>query len=350
MTGTGTRTAAALLALALAGAAAGPALAQGTVEITPQLVAAAKKEGKVVYYTSVDLKVAEKIARAFEAKYDGITVQVERTGAERLFQRIGQEYSSGIHNVDTVNSSDAAHFVHWKREGWLAAALPAEVAKHYPKDSYDAEGMHAPWRMTLSPIAYNSKLVQAADAPKSFADLLDAKWQGKIVKAHPGYSGSILTATFQVSRDIGWQFFEKLAAQRIMQVQSATDPPKKVVAGERPVMADGVEYVVLLQKKAGAPIELVYPSEGTPLIIGPSAVMKNAPNPNAARLFHAWSFSQEAQQLMVDEGKLRSFHPGVKETDGRKPLSEIKLMKDDPEGVDKTVEEIKQRYTRYFKT
>ena len=349
MTRIGTRSAAALLALALAGATA-PAFAQGTVEITPQLVAAAKKEGKVVYYTSVELTLAEKIAKAFEAKYDGIKVQVERTGAERLFQRIGQEYSSNIHNVDTVNSSDAAHFIHWKREGWLAAALPAEVAKHYPKDSYDAEGMHAPWRMTLSPIAYNTKLLTAAEAPKSFSDLLDAKWQGKIVKAHPGYSGTILTATFQISRDIGWEFFEKLAAQRIMQVQSATDPPKKVIAGERPVMADGVEYVVLTQKKKGAPIELVYPTEGTPLVIGPSAVMKNAPNPNAARRFHAWSFTLEAQQLMADEGSLRSFHPGVKETDGRKPLSEIKLMKDDPAGVDKSVEEIKQRYTRYFKT
>src|SRR3954452_16384625 len=78
-------------------AAAPPATA-----ITPQLIEAAKKEGKVIYYTSIDLPVAEKIAKAFEAKYPGIAVRVERTGAERVFQRIVQEYSSRIFAVDAV--------------------------------------------------------------------------------------------------------------------------------------------------------------------------------------------------------------------------------------------------------
>lgn len=338
------------LALALA-TISGTAPAQPTpMAITPELVAAAKKEGKVVYYTAVDVKVAEQVAKAFEATYPGVSVQVERSGAERVFQRIGQEYSSKIYNVDVVNSSDAAHFVHWKREGWLASVLPDDVAKHYAPAYRDPEGFFAAWRITLSPIAYNTKMVTAADAPKSFADLLDPKWSGKIVKAHPGYSGTILTQTFQVARDVGWSYFEKLALQKVMQVQSATDPPNKVVSGERPVMSDGTEYNVLLLKASGAPIEVVYPSEGTPLVVGPSGVMKNAPNPNAARLFHIWSFTVEAQQKMVDIGQLRSAHPAVREPAGRKPLSEIKLMKDDPVEVDKQVEEIKARYTRNFKT
>src|ERR1700736_2928835 len=87
--------------------------------VTQALIDAAKKEGQVSYYTSTDLPVAEKVAKAFEAKYPGISVHVERSGAERVFQRIGQEYSSSIHAVDGVNSSDAAHFIVWKREGVL---------------------------------------------------------------------------------------------------------------------------------------------------------------------------------------------------------------------------------------
>src|SRR3954466_9918063 len=79
--------------------------------VTPALIDAAKREGQVVYYTSTDLPVAEKLAKAFEAKYSGMSVHVERTGAERVFQRIGQEYASNIHAVDVVNSSDAAHFI-----------------------------------------------------------------------------------------------------------------------------------------------------------------------------------------------------------------------------------------------
>ena len=96
-----------------------------------------KKEGQIVYYTSTDLPVAEKLAKAFEAKYPGIAVRVERTGAERVFQRIGQEYSSNIHAVDVVNSSDAAHFIVWKRDGILAPYVPEDVAKFYPAEHKD---------------------------------------------------------------------------------------------------------------------------------------------------------------------------------------------------------------------
>jgi iron(III) transport system substrate-binding protein len=338
-------------AFAAVALAAGAASAQSPIySITPELEAAAKREGKLVYYTSIDVKVAEDLAKAFEKRYPEIKVQVERNGAERQFSKIGQEYSSRIYNVDTVNSSDAAHFVYWKREGWLSPALPEEVAKNYPAGSFDPQGFFAPMRASMSVIAYNTTLVPAADAPKSFKDLLDPKWKGKLVKAHPGYSGTILTATFQISRDLGWDYLEKLSGQQVMQVQSSTEPPRKVIAGERPVMADGNEYNVFLEKARNAPIEIVYPTEGTPLVIGPSGIMKNAKNPNAAKLFHAWSFSLEAQQLAVDVGGLRSFHPGVKEPAGRKPMSQIKLMKDDPEAVDKQVEEIKARYLRYFKT
>src|SRR5437868_11276194 len=70
------------------------AAAPAAEPVTPTLIEAAKKEGQVVYYTSTDLPVAEKLAKAFEAKYAGITVRVERTGAERVFQRVGQEYAS----------------------------------------------------------------------------------------------------------------------------------------------------------------------------------------------------------------------------------------------------------------
>src|SRR6202047_2181451 len=222
--------------------------------VTPALIAAARKEGQIIHYTSTDLPVAEKLAKSFEAKYPGIAVRVERTGAERVFQRIGQEYSSNIHAVDVVNSSDAAHFIVWKRDGILAPYVPAAVAKFYPAEHRDVDGQFASFRVWLSIIAYNTNLVKAEEAPKSFADLLDPKWKGKIVKAHPGYSGTIMTATYQMQRDLGWSWFEQLAKQNIMQVQSSADPPKKLDLGERAVMADGNEYNILQMKEAGRPV------------------------------------------------------------------------------------------------
>ncbi len=120
-----------------------------------------------------------------------------------------------------------------------------------------------------------------------------------------------------------------------MQVQSSTDPPKKLALGERAVMVDGNEYNALQLKEGGQPIEIVYPTEGTPMAVGPNAIFKNAPNPNAARLLNSYMFTPECQQLVIDVGALRSVHPNVKEHAGRKPFKDIKVMKDDAAGVEK---------------
>jgi iron(III) transport system substrate-binding protein len=320
-----------------------------TESITSQLVEAARKEGKVIWYTSVDLQVAEIISKAFEAKYPGIAVRVERTGAERVFQRIGQERASNIFACDVAQSSDAAHYIAWKREGILTPCVPEDVAKHFPAQHKDVDGLFASWRVWLCGIGYNTKLVKVEEAPKSFADLLDPKWTGKLVKAHPSYSGTIMTATQQMVRDLGWPYFEKLAKQKVMQVQSAGDPVRKLALGERAIMVDGADYLATLLKEKGEPIEFVYATEGTPLITGPAAIMRYPPNPNAARLFHNWSFTVEAQQLNIDVGGLRSVHALVKERRDRKPLSEIKLMCEDAVEVDRSAEEIKAKYAQIFR-
>jgi len=212
----------------------------------------------------------------------------------------------------------------------------------------DAEGMYATAFALLSPIGYNTNLVKAEEAPKSFADLLDPRWKGKIVKGHPSYSGTILTATFELARELGWSFFEKLAAQQVVQVQSASEPPKRLARGENALQADGAEPNLLLLKEQGAPVEAVYATEGTPLVTAPSAVFRSAPKPNAARLFQSFLFSREAQQVLVHTSALCSFHAQVNEKPGRRLLSKIKLMKSDPVAMEAQRDEIKARYARLF--
>jgi iron(III) transport system substrate-binding protein len=325
-------------------AAAPPAAA-----ITPELIAAAKKEGKLAFYTAMDLQFAQKLGKAFEAKYQGITARVERSGAERVFQRVGQEYASNIHAVDVVNTADQSHCIIWKRNGWLEPYMPQDVAQHFDKRYYDPDATSITTRILISPIAYNTNLVKKEDAPKSFKDLLDPKWAGKLVKAHPAYSGTIMNATQQIARDIGWDYFEKLAKQRVMQVQSATDTPKKISLGERAVMVDGAGYLVIRYKEAGQPVDIVYPEEGTPLATGPSAVFKGAPNPNAAKLFQNWMHSREAQQLLVDWARQYSPHSQTVEKPGVRPLKDLKLMREDPQAIEKQADEIKKHYTAIFK-
>src|SRR5262249_22998657 len=153
-----------------------------------------------------------------------------------------------------------------------------------------------------------------------------------MVKAHPAYSGTIMTATFQIVREFGWQYLEKLAKQKVMQVQSSTDPPKKLALGEHAVMADGNDYNLIQLKEAGQPVEVVYPVERTPLVTGPSAVFKSAPNPNAARLFQNWLHSLEAQQLLVDFARQHSVHPLTKEKPGARRLERSSCGRTIPPG------------------
>ncbi len=317
--------------------------------VTPALIEAARKEGKCAFYTAMDLPVAERLGKGFEARYPGVAIRVERSGAERNFTRVAQELSSNIRACDVINTTDASHCLAWKRNGWLEAYLPEDVAQHFPKHYYDADGQFATTRVLLSSLGYNTNLVKPEDAPKSFADLLDPKWAGKMVKGHPAYSGTIMTATFQIARDLGWEYFERLAKQRIMQVQSSTDPPKKLALGERAVMADGNDYNLIQLQEAGRPVAVVYPAEGAPLVTGPSALFKSAPNPNAARLFYNWLHGREAQQILVDFARQHSVHAQTTEKPGVRKLSEIKVMRDDPEGVEKAAEDIKERYAKLFK-
>ena len=102
--------------------------------VTPALIEAARKEGKVAFYTALELNTAERLAKVFEARYPGIAVRVERSGAERIFQRIAQEQGSGIKAVDVANSTDPAHYLDWKKHDWMAPYVPEEVAKHFPAD------------------------------------------------------------------------------------------------------------------------------------------------------------------------------------------------------------------------
>jgi iron(III) transport system substrate-binding protein len=334
----------------LCGCAGGVRAAPPTpTPITPEMIQKATAEQLVVMYTSVEPDLIQGLGKVFEKQYPGIAVQIERTGSERVFQRIGQEYAANIHTVDVVNSSDASHFIFWKAHGMLAPFLSPEMAEQYPPSAIEPDGTYASWRVTVSPIAYNTQLIKEADAPKSFKDLLDPKWKGKLVKASPNYSGTIMTSTYETLEHMGgWSYFEALANQDVLQMQSALEPSRKVASGEREALVDGSEYFMYALIDQGNPIKIVYPSEGVPMITSPAAILKDAPHPNAARLFYAFLFSQAVQQIMVDKGGTRSLHKLVKDPPSHVPLSALKPWPEDAAAVESHADEIKKRYRDLF--
>jgi iron(III) transport system substrate-binding protein len=308
---------------------------------------AAKKEGKVVWYTSLVLPSAEKVAKLFEAAYPGIKVEVHRTGSQRIIQRVMQELSANIKIADVLHTSDAGHFVLLKEKKLLAQYTPAGIDK-FPAGFKDKDGYYFGLRATVNSIAYNTKLVAASEAPKTWKDLLDPKWKGKMVTAHPGYSGVISTHVLALVHLYGWDYFKQLAQQRVMLTQSAADPSGVVASGERIVAVNGGDYSAYQLKKKGNPIEMVYPKEGVPLVVSPTAITVFAPHPTAARLFTDFTFTREIQQVMADSEGLYTGHPDVKYPADKPKLSDLKLLTVEPEELEKRNEEIKKRFVEFF--
>jgi len=330
-----------VMAISWAVVFAGPAFAQDA------RLEAARKEGKVVWYTSLALPSSEKVAKLFEAAYPGIKVEVHRTGSQRILQRVMQELQANIKNADVVHTSDAGHFVLLKEKKLLMKYTPAGVEK-FPPGFKDRDGYHYGLRATVSVIAYNPKVIPPAEAPKTWKDLLDPKWKGKMVTAHPGYSGIIATHVLALVNLHGWDYFKQLAQNKLMLVQSAVDPSGVVASGERPVAVNGGDYTFAQTKRKGNPIEIVYPKEGVPLIVSPTAITSFAPHPNTARLFTDFIFTREVQQVLADSEDLYTGHPEVKYPADKPKLHELKLLESDPDELERRTEEIRKRFVEFF--
>jgi iron(III) transport system substrate-binding protein len=133
-----------------------------------------------------------------------------------------------------------------------------------------------------------------------------------------------------------------------MIVQSANDPAQVVASGERPVAVNGAEYFFYKTKKKGNPIQIVYPKEGVPLVVSPSAITSFAPHPNAAKLFTDFIFSKEVQQVLADSEGLYTGHPEVTYPADKPKMSDLKLLPADPDELNRRNQEIKDRFVEFF--
>ncbi len=328
-----------LVVLGLAiGPWAGPVGAQSVLEL-------AKKEGKVVWYSSLGLSLAQKVCDVFNKKGLGVTCELNRDGSERIFQKVMQEASANLWIADVVHTSDVSHYLDFKAKGMLAKYAPAG-SERFRLEFRDRDGFYSVLRGSPYVMAINTQKVARADAPKRWKDLLDPRWKGKLVHAHPGYSGVVLTGMTGLLRAFGWDYYAALAKNNPLVVQSAEDPPMKLAGGEAWVGVSG-EYNLYRAAKKGNPIEIIFPEEGVPFVASPSAILARAPHPNAARLFTDFLFGKEAQQLLVDDG-LYVPNEEVTYAKDKRPLKEMKLLPAEPEEILKRNEEIKEKFRELF--
>src|SRR5262249_40910481 len=310
-------------------------------------LADARREGSVVWYTGLAVSTAQRVAGLFQQAYPGIKADVQRSGSERILQRIMQEAGAGLKIADVFNSSDIGHYVLLKKKGMLAKYTPAG-AERFPESFRDPDGIAFGWRAFLIVMSYNTKLLAGADAPKNWKDILDPKWKGKLVTAHPGYSGSIASYMLALVKLYGWGYFKQLAQNKPHLTQSVHDPAQVVAAGERIVGANGADYFLYTQGKKGNPLGIIYPQDGVPLVTTASAIASAAPHPAAARLFTDFIFTKPVQQFPADDEALYVPHPEVTYPTDKPKLADLKILTVDPDELERRTEEIKKRFVEFF--
>ena len=325
----------------------GSAQAQLVADQERTLHEAAKKEGELTWYIAhYAAEQAEEYGRAFTATYPGVTCNVIRTTAHVAYQRLAQELKAGGPQVDVLGSTDVSHCLELKDRGLLEKFTPANAKGIAPElQNLDPEGYFHTTSLGVIGITYNSSKVKPEELPKSWPDLVDPKWKNQVSVGHPAFSGYVGIWVWQMSQLYGWDYFEKLKNNNPQIGRSIQDTLTMLRAGERSVAA-GSTATAFESKDKGEPIDVVYPTDGSVIIVAPSAIIKGAKHPNAAKLFMEFMMSPRASEIAASrfqDGLYTAIKPK-----GGKPLSEIKKLIAKPADLLKGVPEIKENWRDTF--
>jgi iron(III) transport system substrate-binding protein len=313
------------LAIAIAGSAM---LAAAHAQEAPkELLDAARREGKVTVYGSTESEVMQAVQQAFEAKY-GIKVEYWRASSTKVMDRALTEARAGTPLFDVV-LTNATPMKILKREGLFARSdLPA--AARYPDNARDRDGvLSPPYRVVVVGVLYNTRLVKAADVPRTLKDLLQPKWKGKIVMPDPTRHSTTMTWLVGLQKLLGpdWKpFVDGLAAQKPIMVESFIPAVKKVIGGEALLGISYLKYVYIMGTREGAPVDY---ARLNPVLgdVHHVAVGAKASSPNAARLFANYFISPEGLKILAAQGEFvlaKGLYPPIKDAE----KLEITLMED----------------------
>lgn len=314
-----------------------------------QLYDAAKQEKQFTIYTSHYFTSAiADLCNAFDKKYPGVKCNFVRTTGEAAYQRLQQDLQANLAVASVFSATEARFYLDLKKRGLLMAYQPHNLVNMVDslKQYNDKDNLYWVTSAALVVLAYNNRLVSANDAPKRWTDLLDPKWKDKVSIGHPAFSGYVATWMVLMRKLYGWDYFEKLEKNKPMIGRSINDTVTMLNAKERWVAASP-DATVLESGDKGNPVSVIYPADGALLMVAPTGIPKNAPAPNAGKLFVEFLLGKEAAEVHVKDHIL-SMIKGTKPAVGAKPLEEIKVLRPTEDEINQGIPEIKEKFRDLF--
>ena len=312
-----------------------------------ELEDAAKKEGEITWYVShYTSEGAEELGKNFTELY-GIKVNVVRVTAQVAYQRLLQDIKNNQPNCDVFSSTDLGHFLRLTAEGRFEKYVPENESKISPAfQNIDPTGFYHTTSAGMVVLSYNTTKVKPEEAPKAWTDLLDPKWKGKISTGHPGFSGYVGTWVLMMKKVYGWNYFEKLEKNKPQIGRSINDTVTALNSGERQVAA-GADGSTLASTVRGNPLAINYPTDGSVLIIAPSAIVKGTKHLNASKLFMEYLYTIEASKSNAKHFGI-PMRPEVPGGAGTKPISEVKILQPTIPEADKGMPEVIEQWRDTF--
>ncbi len=312
---------------------------------TPDAVdmAAAKREGTVTWYTSTPVGTAQKIANLFEAE-TGVKVELFRSGGSAVLSRFMQEIGARRVVADVVTISDPAAAGSLIKRDLLVPFRPRNFDK-IPDEVKDPKGHHVAQRLNLIGIVVRTD--KGLELPRTWLDLTDPKYKGKMVMPDPSFTAIQLMVVGALSQKYGWEFYQKLRANDTMIVQGHQQVSDTLKRGERLMAAEGLDSYTWEDRQAGHKVQTLFPQDGAFAIPAPTMVIKGSPHPNAAKAFAAFMIGDSVQKLFPGEG-IYAARSDVEPPPGNPALGQIKLMPIDYEFVEKEGKNLKNRFNEIF--
>jgi len=331
----------AALAPLLGAACGGTPLTSQPAQSEQQLYEAAKREGSVVWLTAYYPQDAtQALVNAFEARYPGVKVSFARQTAQIVYQRLIQEQQAQVPVTDVFSSTDAGQYLEQKRQGHLQPYRPQNITSLQPEFQHlDADDAYQLGAVAFVIMNYNPVKANGTPIPKRWTDLLDPRLKGRITTGNPAFSGYVGNWVVAMLDKYGQDYFRQLSANQPKVNRSINDTVDQVVTGDRTFGVSSENYS-LEKKTAGSPIEVVYPEDDAVAIFSPVAIIKDAPHPNAARLFENFMYSREYSQALVKSFNFPLRSDVVSATG--KTLHDLKWYHNDParltDGVPQAIE------------
>jgi len=299
---------------------------------------AAKKEGKLVWYTPTPDEDIPRVLALFKAKYPWVdTSEYLRLQSGKLYAKIEPEMEQNVQSCDVLTLSEIALTADFQKKGYWMSYLSPETATFDAKWKSTPEGLWTAPQLTLAGIGWNPKNVTADEAPKGWEDLLNPKWKGQI-NVKDSASGLQYASYAMITEKYGAGYWEKFAAQQPIAMAGTAQQFEKIINGENKINALCQQSTFTLNKAKGAPVEMAFPQDGVPQISLQYGIVKNAPHPNVAKLFIDWLLSNEGGSQVFPETLGDPFtRPGAKSPQFVPPMSELNIWT--PKDMDKYIAE-----------